>query len=149
MKNPMQIVIQTEVAGNFRSVMDQFDRDLFEALSPPIGKIEVVKFTGSKTGDQVHLRFVRPIQAEWISDITDHGSRDNELFFVDEGRKLPPGLKYWKHEHVVRKVNANRSLIIDRIHFKSYFWLLSILLYPLLFFTFYPRKKQYKSYFGA
>jgi len=148
MSTPFKIQIQTKVAGDFRSVMNQFDRDLFEALSPPVGKIELVKFTGSKTGDTVHLRFVHPIRAEWISLITDHGERDGELYFVDEGKKLPPGLTYWKHEHVVRKLSSDQSLIIDRIRFKSYFWILSLLLYPIVFLTFYPRKKQYKSYFG-
>jgi ligand-binding SRPBCC domain-containing protein len=147
MLKPLKIELRTEVNGHYRSVMKRFDRNLFEALSPPVGKIEVVKFTGSKTGDQVHLQFVRPLKAEWISRITDHGERKNELYFVDEGKKLPPGLAFWKHEHIVRKKSESRSIIIDRIHFKSYFYLLSLLFYPILFLTFYPRKKQYKSYF--
>lgn len=149
MNTTLRITIQTEVAGNYRTVMKQFDRDLFEALTPPVGKLEVVKFTGSKTGDLVHLRFLRPLKAEWISRITDHGETEDEMYFIDEGEKLPPGLTYWRHKHIVRKVGSDRSLIIDEMHFRSYFYLLSLILYPFLFLTFYPRKRQYKSYFGA
>ena len=148
MKNTLCIDLKTEVNGNYRDIMNQFDRDLFEALEPPIGKLEIVEFTGSKTGDLVHLRFLWPLKAEWISRITDHGETDNEAYFVDEGQTLPPGLSYWRHEHIVRKIDSQRSLIIDKMHFRSYFILLSYLLYPFLYLTFYPRKKQYKSYFG-
>lgn len=149
MKNTVRLSLRTPVSGYYKSVMKQFDRDLFEALSPPVGKIEVVSFTGSKTGDRVHLRFLQPIKAEWISIITDHGESDGEMYFVDQGKKLPPGLTFWRHTHTVRKIDENHSLIIDQMEYKSYFYLLSLLLYPFLFFTFYPRKKQYISYFRS
>ncbi len=148
MNTTLRITLQTEVSGNYRAVMNQFDRDLFEALTPPVGKLEVLKFTGSKTGDLVHLRFLSPLKAEWVSRITDHGETETEMYFVDEGEKLPPGLTYWRHKHIVRKIDSNHSLIIDQMDFRSYFYLLSLIIYPFLFFTFYPRKKQYKSYFG-
>lgn len=128
--------------------MERFDRELFEALTPPVGKIEVVEFTGSKEGDQVHLKFIRPIKAEWISRITEHGEDQKRSYFIDEGVSLPPGLTYWKHEHIVEDIDGKNCAIIDRIHFRSYFFVFSLLMYPFLFFTFYPRKKQYKAYFG-
>lgn len=147
MKKTLCIELKTEVNGNYREIMNQFDRDLFEALEPPIGKLEIVDFTGSKTGNIVHLRFLWPLKAEWVSRITDHGESENEAYFTDEGQILPPGLSYWRHEHIVRKINSRRSLIIDKMHFRSYFIPFTYLLYPFLYLTFYPRKKQYKSYF--
>jgi ligand-binding SRPBCC domain-containing protein len=145
----MHFEIKTEVKGNYNTIMERFDRQLFEALKPPIGKMEVLEFTGSKKGDRVHLQFLQPIKAEWISEITEDGVNENEAFFVDEGVVLPPGLSYWKHRHIVRKLTENTSLIIDDITFKGSFPILTPLLYPLLYLSFLPRKKIYQSYFNA
>jgi len=78
----MNFKISTQVPGNYRVVLSKFDRQLFEALIPSIGKMEIVKFTGSETGDQVHLRFLSLIKADWISDITEHGVDENKAWFV-------------------------------------------------------------------
>ena len=45
----MTIRLATEVDGYYLDVMNRFDRDLFEALKPPVG-MEVAQFTGSKKG---------------------------------------------------------------------------------------------------
>jgi len=147
-KNTLTIYLKTQVRGHYKKVMQGFDRELFEALSPPVGKIDVVEFTGSKKGDRVHLKFIWPIKAEWVSRITEDGEDKKRSYFVDEGERLPPGLKYWKHEHIVEDLDGKNSAIIDRIHFRSYVYVFSLLMYPLLFLTFYSRKKQYKAYFG-
>ena len=72
----MRIKLNTQVQGHYLEVMKKFDRKLFEALLPPVGKTEIVDFTGSETGDKVHLRFITPFKAEWISDITEHGQNE-------------------------------------------------------------------------
>ncbi len=143
----MHFKIETKVTGNYKAVMERFDRQLFEALKPPFGKMEILEFTGSKKGDKVHLQFLQPIKAEWISEITADGISENEAFFVDEGVLLPPGLSYWKHKHVVQKMTENTSLIIDDITFKGSIALLTPLLFPALYFSFLPRKKVYQSCF--
>ena len=145
----MNIELTTEVPGNFVDVMAHFDRDLFEALKPKHADMEIVEFTGSKTGDKVHIRFHQPFKMEWISAITDHGKDENEAYFIDEGIQLPPGLSYWKHKHIVRKINPTTSEIIDNITFKGPNILVSLLLYPAIYLGFLPRKKIYKKYFGA
>jgi ligand-binding SRPBCC domain-containing protein len=127
--------------------MERFDRRLFEFLLPRAGKVEIVEFTGSKTGDRVHLRFLSPFRIEWISDIVDHGINDDEAFFIDKGIQLPPGISYWRHKHIVRRISENSSLIIDNISYKSNNILLTILIYPILFLSFLPRKKAYQKYF--
>jgi len=143
----MRIQLKTEVAGNYLDVMKRFDRHLFEALKPKGAKMEIVEFTGSEKGDRVHIRFLKPLKAEWISVITDHGHNEKEAYFVDEGKTLPFPLKYWKHRHIVQKISEDRSLIIDDMTFKGRNFLFTLFLYPAIFVGFYPRKKIYKAYF--
>jgi ligand-binding SRPBCC domain-containing protein len=143
----MKLVLKTKVQGYYTDVMEAFDRQLFEALAPPIGKLEIVEFTGSKKGDIVHLRFLSPLKAEWISDITDHGQDEKSTYFIDVGRVLPPGLKFWKHRHIVEKIDDKTSFIIDDISYKGLNSVLSWLMYPILFLSFYPRKRIYRKYF--
>lgn len=128
--------------------MDHFDRDLFEALKPKGATMEIVKFTGSKKGDLVHIRFVRPFKAEWISKITEHGSDGKEAYFVDEGEVLPFPLKKWKHVHRVEKLDEENSIIVDDITFSSNNKLLDLFLYPMMYIGFKPRNKVYKKYFS-
>ena len=143
----MTIHIRTLVDGHYREVMHRFDRQLFEALLPPLANVEIKSFTGSKTGDIVHLQFHSPIKTEWISDITDHGEDEQTSFFVDEGTKLPFPLAYWRHKHIVQKVDDDHSCIIDEISYKASNRLLTWLIYPALYLSFYPRKKIYRRYF--
>lgn len=145
----MNIQIKTEVKGHYQAIMDQFDRQLFEALKPKGADMEIVEFTGSKKGDRVHIRFNSPIKAEWISDITEDGLNKKEAWFVDEGSKLPFPLKYWRHKHIVQKVTEDSSLIIDDITFKGPNTIMTGLMYPGILAGFLPRKKIYKRYFGA
>ena len=102
----MNIQLKTKVDGNYQDIMRLFDRNLFEALKPKNAKMEIVAFTGSKKGDKVHLRFLSPIKAEWISEITEDGENEKETYFIDEGVKLPFPLSSWKHKHVVRKITV-------------------------------------------
>ncbi|MCI5083605.1 MAG: cyclase [Saprospiraceae bacterium] len=145
----MNIKLSTVVQGNYKEVMNRFDRDLFEALAPKGVGFEIVEFTGSKKGDRVHLRFTSPVRAEWVSDIVADEINAQEAYFVDKGIQLPFPLKYWEHKHVVRKKTENTCIIIDDMTFRGPNFLISLLLYPAIFIGFYPRKKIYKKYFGA
>jgi len=144
----MNLILKTKVNGNHKEVMDRFDLDLFEALKPIGAKMEIVQFTGSKTGDLVEIKFISPLKAQWLSKITDHGSDDNQSFFIDEGVVLPWPLKLWKHKHIVNKVDAHHSEIVDDITFSSGKKWLDVLMYVPLFFSFYPRKRIYRKYFA-
>lgn len=145
----MNILLKTEVDGNYLDVMRKFDRQLFEALKPSGADMEIVAFTGSKKGDKVHLRFNSPIKAEWVSHITEDGEDSQRAYFVDEGVELPFPLKFWRHKHIVQRVTDDMSLIIDDITFEGAnpFW--SYLLYPAIYAGFYPRKKIYRAYFNG
>lgn len=144
----MRIVIKTKVNGNYKDVMDGFDITLFEALKPKFGRMEIVQFTGSSKGDVVHIRFLSPLKADWISDITEDGTDDNRAYFTDVGRVLPPGLKKWKHLHEVKRISESESFIIDDINYRGLNPLLTVLLYPFLWWTFYSRKAKYHRYFN-
>lgn len=145
----MNLQIKTPVDGNYKEVMRQFDRKLFEALKPGAAEMEIVEFTGSKKGDLVHLQFHSPVKAEWISQITDHGENEKEAFFVDEGSTLPFPLVFWKHRHIVRKITEDASYIIDDITFKGSNFLFTLLLYPAIYAGMYLRKKIYREYFRS
>ena len=144
----MRIVLRTQVKGNYKEIMARFDRELFEALAPKLAKIKLEEFTGSETGDKVHIKFLSPIRTEWISHITDHGSDDKQAFFIDKGVVLPFPLAFWEHHHIVEKVDDHHALIVDDIRFRGRNGLLSWILYPAIYFGFLPRKKIYKSYFS-
>ena len=144
----MRIKFETRVKGNYQEVMQRFDRDLFEALKPKQGKMEIVEFTGSRKGDRVHLRFTSPIKAEWVSLIVEDHLDDEEAYFIDCGETLPFPLKFWKHKHIVRKIDRDSSLIIDDIEYKAGNPVLTTLIYPAIYLGFSPRGKIYESYFG-
>jgi ligand-binding SRPBCC domain-containing protein len=145
----MNIRLETQVKGHYIDVMNAFDRVLFEALKPKGAKMEIVEFTGSKKGDRVHLRFLWPFKTDWISKITDDQVDDQQAYFIDEGVKLPPGLAYWKHKHIVQKDTDTSCVIIDDIQYQGTNKLFTLLLYPALYLGFYPRKKIYRTYFAA
>ncbi len=145
----MNIKIETIVKGNYKSVMERFDRKLFEALKPKQGEMEIVEFTGSKKGDRVHIRFTSPIKAEWISIITEDAINEQEAYFVDEGIQLPYPLKFWRHRHIVKKLTEDTCCIIDDITYKANNRIMTALMYPAIYMGFAPRKKIYKAYFGT
>ena len=145
----MHIRIHTRVKGNFKEVMQRFDRSLFEALTPPGAQVSIVRFDGSFVGDEVHLqlRFPGGGSQDWISVITEREETSGQIYFVDEGRKLPFFLSSWRHQHIVQNEGEN-SLIIDSIHFQSHNVIFSLLLYPVLYIQFAWRRPLYRKFFG-
>lgn len=143
----MNLKLKTAVKGNYKAVMAGFDRQLFEALKPPFGEMEIVEFTGSQKGAKVHIKFHSPITADWISDIVEDEVTDEQAWFVDVGSTLPWPIATWVHRHIVEKVDEEHSMIIDDITFTGKNFILTLFLYPAMFFSFYPRKRIYRQYF--
>ncbi|MEL6389578.1 MAG: hypothetical protein AAFQ02_05410 [Bacteroidota bacterium] len=143
------VVQKTIVPGHYTEVMSRFDIDLFEALKPPVGKMVVEEFTGSETGDRVVLRFESPIKARWVSDIIEHGSDERSAWFVDMGTTLPWPLTYWHHRHEVNRFSEEQSEIVDRMTFRVGLGALDVLLWPMVYLAFYPRKAAYRRYFSG
>ena len=142
----MKIILKTKVPGNYRKLMERFDRELFEALKPPVG-MEIQEFTGSKKGDQVVLKFTFPAKFTWQSDIVEDGYNEKRAWFIDVGIVLPWPLKTWRHEHIVERIDEENSYIIDHITYTCGNAILTAAARPFLFGAFYPRKKIYQTYF--
>ena len=143
----MKILLRSLVDCPFEQVVANFDRDLFEFLMPPAAVAELMCYEGSKPGNKVHLAFKIPWKADWISIIKESRKDERLYCFIDEGEKLPFGLKKWRHHHQVRWLTENQTEIIDLMHFSTGFWLMDLLAWPVLFLSFFPRKRLYKKYF--
>jgi ligand-binding SRPBCC domain-containing protein len=128
-------------------VREQFDEDLFKALNPPFPPVEVKRFDGCHTGDEVslELNFIL-FRQQWTSLITEHGYSESGFYFIDEGKKLPFFLKKWKHRHGIVALTDGTE-IIDDISYTSGTLLSDIFLYPLLYLQFAMRKPVYQKYF--
>ena len=144
----MHIVINTKVDGYYKNVMKAFDLKLFEFLQPKGAKTQIVDFTGSSKGDKVHIRFLSPIKADWISEIIDDNITDDKAYFIDQGTIMPWPLKKWNHKHIVIKASDSTSIIKDDISYKTSNYLLDFLIYPVMYFTFLQRKPLYQKYFN-
>ena len=143
----MNIQIRTRLKGNYKELMQGFDLQLFKYLLPPVVGTEIREFTGSQTGDRVHIRFTAPLNIDWISNITSHGADENMVYFVDEGEVLPPVIKKWRHRHVIERISEEESVIVDDIYYEGSSYLAGLILYAPMFFTFFMRKFQYAKYF--
>jgi ligand-binding SRPBCC domain-containing protein len=143
----MHFIISTTVNGHYKKVMNSFDLALFKALQPKGILMHIETFTGSKKGDRVHIKFLKPFATEWISEITDDGENETESFFVDRGTTIPFGIAQWQHRHIVKYVSNTSCTIVDDITFEGVNKLWSILLWPALYISFLQRKAVYKKYF--
>ncbi len=143
----MRLVIETPVAQPPETVMAGFNQDLFIKLNPPFPPVKVLRFDGSKRGDEVHLELnMLLFKQRWISVITEDGANDNEFYFVDEGKRLPFFLSYWRHRHRIVRAGEG-STIVDDITFRAPLHL-SALLWPSLRAQFAYRCPVYQQVFG-
>ncbi len=143
----MKLIIKTKVAKDIQSVWQGFDETLFTKLSPPFPPVKLLRFDGSLKGDKVALElnflFFKQV---WESLITDQNESEKEIYFVDEGMKLPFFLKKWTHKHRIIK-DGNGSIIADEIEFEAPLPGMSLLLYPTLWLQFAYRKPIYQNIF--
>jgi ligand-binding SRPBCC domain-containing protein len=144
----MRILLKTALKYPMDKVFSHFDEDLFKALTPSDKQLKLLRFDGSKKGDEIHLEFQFPLKRSWISVITEEKQGPDSCYFIDEGTVLPFGLKTWTHKHVVKKMKDGCE-IIDDIEYKATSKLLTILMYIPLYLAFYPRKKAYKKHFHS
>ena len=132
----MKLTIQTSVQQSYQQVWAGFTKDLFTKLNPPFPPVKVIRFDGCLKGDVVELElnfFV--FKQSWKSLITDQQTTDVDIFFLDEGIKLPFFLSSWRHYHRIIK-DSNSTIIADEIEFRTPTILTDYLLYPLLWAQF-------------
>jgi ligand-binding SRPBCC domain-containing protein len=146
----MHILIKTPVERHYKEVLQDFDEELFKELAPPGVPFKLLRFDGSKKGDEVHLQIgAGPFKQVWIALIVEDGETEEEAFFIDEGKQLPFPLAYWQHRHRVRKRPEGGSEIIDDITFRTRWRLLDPFVYPFLWLQFWYRRPIYRRVFGA
>jgi len=143
----MKILIKTKVEKNYNDVFEGFDENLFLELKPPLLPLKLLRFDGSRKGDEIHIQLGAGfVKQRWDALIVEDGEKEGELYFIDKGIQLPFFLKEWTHHHRVLKSNEGAT-IVDEIYFKSPFFLFDYLLYPILYLQFYARKPVYKRVF--
>jgi ligand-binding SRPBCC domain-containing protein len=144
----MKLTIQTSVQQSYQQVWAGFTKDLFTKLSPPFPPVKVIRFDGCLKGDVVELELnFLVFKQRWKSLITDQQTTDVDIFFLDEGIKLPFFLSSWRHYHRIIK-DSNSTTIADEIEFRTPTILTDYLLYPLLWAQFAYRKPIYRSVFN-
>jgi ligand-binding SRPBCC domain-containing protein len=145
----MHIRITTLVTQNYRQVADRFDQNLFKVLNPPFPPVKLLRFDGSRKGDEVHLQLdFLLFRQVWKSLIIENGEKAGEIYFIDKGIQLPFFLSCWQHKHIIRQ-QGKQTAIIDDIQFRTPFFLFDILLYPVLYGQFLYRKPVYRKFFRS
>ena len=146
----MHVTLRTAVAQAPAQVMAGFTRALFVALAPPFPRLRVLRFDGCRTGDQVEIELDTLVKRlPWTSLITDHGTLpDGTHFFVDEGKTLPPPLRFWRHRHLLEPGPNGTCVIVDALEYRTASPLLDALLYPAMWAQFAWRKPIYRRWFG-
>ncbi|MGK7393807.1 MAG: SRPBCC family protein [Candidatus Cyclobacteriaceae bacterium M3_2C_046] len=145
----MKIRITTTVPAHWEIVTGNFNQDLFIRLNPPFPPVKLIRFDGSRPGDLVSLQLNFFLFKQiWESEITEEKTTQDFHYFIDEGKRLPFFLKYWKHKHLIWKRSDGYADIEDNIEYKGPFGLLSLLLWPVLYFQFKYRQPIYRQYFN-
>ncbi len=138
--------VETRITSPIDSVWALFDQNLLSKLSPPFPPVSINRFDGCQKGDLVQLEIkLGFFSLFWDSEITEDYQGADKIYFIDEGRRIPLGIKQWKHEHILEKINAEETMVIDQITYSTSSKFLDILLYPLLWGMIIYRKPLYKS----
>ncbi|WPZ11762.1 SRPBCC family protein [Roseivirga spongicola] len=144
----MKFTVKTKVGQSFINVKNGFNDDLLSRLSPPFPKVTLKRYDGSKPGDIVSLELnFFLFKQTWTSKIVAESEIEGEYYFIDEGVKLPHGLVFWRHKHLIKQL-SNGTEIQDIVEFKSYNDILTFMIYPFILSQFIYRKPLYKRIFG-
>ena len=139
--------IQTEIGAAMPFVWSQFNEALLRKISPPFPQVNIKRFDGCNKGDlvilEINLLFTRVI---WSSKITYSNQDIHQSTFIDEGITVPFGIKYWKHEHSIIKIDESKCYILDYVTYKTSNIFLDIILFPFLWGMIIYRKPFYKKY---
>ncbi len=145
-----RIQIETIVDADLATVLNSLNLELFRRLNPPFPPVKILQFDGTEKGGITHLSLnFLLFKQEWISENVESGFLEDGLFqFVDEGRKLPFFLKFWRHTHRFEEIRTHGSRvqtrILDSIQYQGR-GIQGLFLQPILKMQFLFRKPVYKS----
>lgn len=140
----MRFTVTTHVRGvSPQAAYSVFTDRLLAALSPPFVKPVTQLYEGNRPGHQLRFSLHTPLGTQtWTGKVTEEQISETEIYFVDEGLEMPFGLIYWRHKHrLLKTVEGTR--IRDEVQFRTKNSLLSVLLFPVLWFQFLYRKPMY------
>ncbi|MFM6948886.1 MAG: SRPBCC family protein [Aquirufa sp.] len=142
----LKFSLQTKINSTIDLVWKQFDKDLLEKLSPPFPLIRISTFDGCNVNDNVviEMNFLL-YKTSWSSLIIENQTSESEKYFIDQGIKMPFGLKYWKHKHGLKMINDHQTAIIDSIEFQTNYRILDYILFPLFYGMILYRIPLYKK----
>lgn len=139
--------IQTKIDSSISQVWSQFNEELLKKISPPFPSVQIIRFDGCSKGDLVILEInLLILKVIWSSQITSFNQDSTQFSFVDEGIQVPFGIKKWKHEHSIIKIDEMHCYIQDLVTFKTSFVFLDLILFPFLWGMIFYRKPFYKKY---
>ena len=143
----MQFSVSSPVNAGFQHVISRFDKDLFTHLLPSFPLIKLLLFEGTAVGNILRLRlYFSAWSMDWDTRIIERHANEKEVYFIDQGIRLPFFLVYWEHKHRIIKKDQT-TLIMDEITYRSGNALLGYLVYPILKASFVARKKGYRTFF--
>jgi ligand-binding SRPBCC domain-containing protein len=144
----MKLLFSTHLPLPLERVRDQFNRDLFIYLAPPVIPFELVRFDGCLKNHEVHINLgFKPFTQKWISLITFEGTDHQGWSFIDEGKRLPWPLKSWKHHHRVDRISERECKIVDDITYECHPGFMTLLMKPFFWWVFSSRPSRYQKYF--
>jgi ligand-binding SRPBCC domain-containing protein len=139
--------IQTKIDSSISQVWSQFNEELLKKISPPFPSVQIIRFDGCSKGDLVILEInLLILKVIWSSQIISFNQDSTQFSFVDEGIQVPFGIKKWKHEHSIIKIDEMHCYIQDLVTFKTSFVFLDLILFPFLWGMIFYRKPFYKKY---
>lgn len=142
----MKMKLITPVNSDYKTVFAKFDLELFKSLMPPGLKVTVLRFDGSREGDEVHIDVqAGPVTQHWESRIVHHHENESECQFIDEGKKLPWPFVSWRHVHTIRKTGDGTCEIVDELTYTTENPGLDVVAWPALYAQFLFRKPVYKK----
>lgn len=143
----MNLKFENTVNFSFKLVLNNIGKEMFLALNPPWSPMKVLRFDGTKVSDEVHLELNLGVKSvPWISKIVKSELNEIEFTFIDIGLKVLPGMKSWHHQHIFRKVGANKTLIIDEVSFETSNAVLDLVYRNLITLQLLYRKFAYKNF---
>ena len=140
------ISIRTKLKNSiYKNIYSKFNADLFLKLAPPFPKVSLLRFDGCIKNDIVKIKLHFPFFSQvWESEIIENGEEYQCIWFVDKGTKLPFFISKWKHLHQIKQ-HQNDVIITDDIQFYCHNWLLTIIIYPVIYLQFLYRIPIYKK----
>jgi ligand-binding SRPBCC domain-containing protein len=105
-------LITSRVSASLPYVWSKFDQNLLAKLAPPFPIARIIQFDGCQVNDKVciELDFLL-YKTRWYSVISSYKADENAYVFVDEGTRVPFGIKAWRHEHRIELIDNQTSAI--------------------------------------